>query len=309
MAVVLLPWESGHITAPLMRILIAIVHYWNPEGGGLHQSLRPDPEPRLQALRAQLQAFRRLDQAQSVLNIAQRAVVPANQALRHQIDVRLITDGQHTVLQRLDPAFRHWAQEVVTQPATGRELGFEAQRYLASQVNQNYDLYAYFEDDLIIHDPLFFHKIRWFLGLMGPSAALLPQRLEWHDGPHVVDRFYIDGPLVEQELRQWIPKPGPTVVFQLPTGDVVFDSPANPHSGCFVLSPQQLRAWTEHPCWQDGDRSFVSPLESAATLGIAKMFQLYKPAYSHASWLEVQHWGTSFHQLIGSSASTEDQSP
>lgn len=291
-----------------MRILLASVHYWDPAGGGLHQSLRPDPAPRLQALKAQLQAWRRLGQGQSVLNIAERVVYPVNEALRHQIDVRLITDGEHTVLDHLEEPYRSLVEEVVTQPATGKQLGFEAQRYLASQLEAGYDFYGYFEDDLIVMDPLFFHKIGWFQGLMGAGAVLLPQRVELHEGPHVVDRFYIDGPMVEAEVRQLIPTPAPTVVAQLPAGEAVFDSPANPHAGCFVLSAEQLRMWVEHPCWQDGDCSFVSPLESAATLGLTKVFQLYKPAFSHASWLEVQHWGTSFHQLIGSSASTEVQS-
>ena len=292
-----------------MRILLASVHYWNPEGGGLHQSLRPEPGPRLQALQAQLMALRRLDQGQSLLHIAQRAVLPANEALRHQIDIRLITDGEHTVLSRLDPAYRALVQEVVTQPANGKLLGFEAQRFLASQLEAGYDLYAYFEDDLVILDALFFHKILWFQGLMGPDALLLPQRVELHGSPHTVDRFYIDGPMLESEVRQLIPEQAATVVAHLPTGQAVFDSPANPHAGCFVLTAEQLHRWVEHPCWQDGDCSFVSPLESAATLGISKVFQLYKPAFSHASWLEVQHWGTSFHQLIGNVSTAEAQSP
>jgi len=291
-----------------MRILLASVHHWNPQGDGRHQSLRPQPEPRLQALQSQLLALRRLGQGQSLLHMAQRAVLPANEALRHQIDLRWITDGEHTVLDHLDPDYRALAQEVVTQPANSRLLGFEAQRFLASQLDQGYDLYAYFEDDLVILDPLFFHKIRWFQGLMGPDALLLPQRVELHPSPHEVDRFYIDGPILPNELRQLIPEPAPTVVAQLPGGEAVFDSPANPHAGCFVLTAEQLRRWVEHPCWQDGDCSFVSPLESAATLGIARVFHLYKPAFSHASWLEVQHWGTSFHQLIGSSLSSEAQS-
>ena len=29
-------------------------------------------------------------------------------------------------------------------------------------LDQSYDLYGYFEDDLIIHDPWFFRKIDWF---------------------------------------------------------------------------------------------------------------------------------------------------
>ena len=31
------------------------------------------------------------------------------------------------------------------------------------------------------------------------------------------------------------------------------------------------------------------------------MFRLYKPAFACASWLEIQHWGTSFSSLVGGS--------
>ena len=34
---------------------------------------------------------------------------------------------------------------------------------------------------------------------------------------------------------------------------------------------------------------FISPLESAATLGIMKNFNVYKPDYSCASFLEMEH--------------------
>jgi hypothetical protein len=82
-------------------------------------------------------------------------------------------------------------------------------------------------------------------------------------------------------------------------GELRFESPGNPHAGCFFLSQAQLQQWIQHPCWQDGDVSLVSPLESAATLGISRVFQLYKPALALAGWLELQHWGNSFHSLLG----------
>ena len=66
----------------------------------------------------------------------------------------------------------------------------------------------------------------------------------------------------------------------------------------FFLSDSQLRHWLDQPYWLDRDCSFISPLESAATLGISKAFKLLKPCFSHASWFELQHWGTSFHGLI-----------
>ena len=65
--------------------------------------------------------------------------------------------------------------------------------------------------------------------------------------------------------------------------------------------------WVSREHWLDGDSSFVSPLESAATLGIAKTFRLYKPVMAIGSWLELQHWGTSFHCLIGNEISLSSQ--
>jgi len=281
-----------------MRILLAIVHYWDPEGDGQHQSLRPNPAPRVAALQEQLLALCRLGLRRSYLHMGDRRAYPADEALRHQIDVRIITDGQHHVLAHLDPCFRPLFEEVVTTPANGRLLGFEAQRHLATELNAEYDFYAYFEDDLVIHDPLFFHKLSWFQQLLGEDSLLLPQRLELAQGPSRVDRFYIDGPLADADLARLNLKKGPVLVVPCFGEQMVFETPHNPHAGCFVLSHRQLKEWSERPWWLDGDCSFISPLESAATLGLIKTFRLYKPSFAHASWLEVQHWGTSFHCLL-----------
>jgi hypothetical protein len=281
-----------------MRILLAIVHYWDPQGGGHHQSLRPNPQPRIDALQQQLLCLRRLGGRQSYLHMVDRAVYPANDHWRHQIDVCLVTDGEHHVLDRLDPVFGSCYRDVPTSPANGRLLGFEAQKVLAEALDEEYDLYGYLEDDLLIHDPCFFHKLLWFTQLMGSDAVLLPQRIELCQQPHLVDRFYIDGPIAESELRQLVPQAGPVRLVEWGGGTVAFEPPLNPHAGCFFLTHEQLSHWSRQPWWQDGDTSFISPLESAATLGIAKTFALFKPCLSHAAWLEVQHFGTSFHGLI-----------
>ena len=282
-----------------MKILLAIVHHWNPKGGGRHQSLRSDPQPRLYALQDQLLALRRLGGYQGLLDIQQRLVVPANQWIRHTFDIHLITDGQHTVLDRLDPLYRGMVQEIVTEPETAKHLGFEAQKHLADHLTEGYDLYGYLEDDLLIHDPYFFHKIKWFVNQMGTEHVLLPHRMELWRSPDQVDKFYIDGPVTESDLSYLIPEPVTPVSAGLPVGQVIFESPKNPHSGCFFLNHDQLEHWCSHPCWQDGDCSYVSPLESAATLGLTKVFRLYKPEMANAGWLEIQHWGSSFRSLIG----------
>jgi hypothetical protein len=296
-----LAWDSGRALCETMRILLAIVHHWNPEGGGAHGSLSPDPTPRIEAFEQQLLALQRLGTRQAQLSIAAMQAQPANQALQHQIEVKVITDGEHHVLDRVAPSYKHLFQMVVARPSTAKHLGFEAQQFLASRLDQGYDLYGYMEDDLIIQDPWFFRKIEWFSRQLGDDCLLLPHRYELNAQPHAVDRFYIDGPMHEQELQQVIPNPSPPLAADWPGGRLFFESPSNPHAGCFFLTPQQLNYWIQQPCWQDGDCSWVSPLESAATLGIAKTFRLFKPAMRQASWLELQHWGISFHCLIGRS--------
>lgn len=283
-----------------MKILIAIVHYWNPEGNGRHASLRPDPIPRIKALQAQLLCLKRLGNLQGVLNINTRSVDNANQALRHTLDIKIITDGKNHVLDKLDPVYASMIDEVVTTPSDPKYLGFEAQRFLADNIEKDYDLYAYFEDDLQIRDPCFFHKINWFQKCAGSHCLLMPNRYEQFYKPATsVDRFYIDGPMVPGELAELIPNPPASITTSLPAGEILFSSPNNPHSGCFVLSRDQLKIWREKEWFLDYDCSLISPLESAATLGLLKTFDLYKPHMAYAGFLEIQHWGSGFFSLIG----------
>ena len=146
-----------------MRILVAVVHYWDPEGSGHHGSLRPNPRPRIEAFQQQLLSLMRLSQRQAQLTMETLTADPANKAFQHQIDIKVITDGEHHVLDQLDPPFRGLFQMVVAKPEGPKHLGFEAQRFLASRLDEAYDLYAYFEDDLIILDPGFFGKLIGFV--------------------------------------------------------------------------------------------------------------------------------------------------
>ena len=61
-----------------MKILITIVHHWNPKGDGKHASLRPQREPRLFGLQDQLLSLRRLGTSQGVLNMSKMVVEDAN---------------------------------------------------------------------------------------------------------------------------------------------------------------------------------------------------------------------------------------
>jgi len=291
-----------------MKILVAIVHHWNPAGGGRHASLRSKLEPRLYGLQDQLLSLRRMDSRQGVLNIANKSVDDANQSLRHNFTIKVVTDGCHHVLGSMEKCYLEMVDEIATSPPNAMQLGFEAHQVLADHLDQDYDLYAYFEDDLIIHDPLFFHKIFWFQNIVGSHAVLMPHRYEAFWKPvDTVDRFYIDGPMEDHELKALIPDPPLPLSTSLPGGQVTFASPKNPHSGCFVLSKSQMLHWSRQSWFMDRDCSLISPLESAATLGLTKTFKLFKPHFSYAAFLELQHWGTSFRSLIGGDISPPEK--
>ena len=40
----------------------------------------------------------------------------ANRQLHHEIDIKVITDGEHHILDRLDPPYKGLFQMVITQP-------------------------------------------------------------------------------------------------------------------------------------------------------------------------------------------------
>ena len=195
-------------------------------------------------------------------------------------------NGEHTVLDRLDPVFLQCFEEVVTSPETGLMLGFEAQDFLASQLDGGYDLYCYLEDDLVISDPQFFQKLAWLRELLPAEDLVLPQRVEFGRGPHPVDRFFIDGPLDVAEVNKLHLKERPPLVLRLLV-EMLFLNTKKSSFRLFFLSSNQLRHWRSQNYWLDRDSSFISSLESAATLGISKAFTLLKPAFSHASWLSL----------------------
>ena len=70
---------------------------------------------------------------------------------------------------------------------------------------------------------------------------------------------------------------------------VLFERTPYPSSGCFLLNAEQLAIWSESHAFRDGDTSYMSALDSAATLSVMKTFRIYKPVLDQASFLEVMH--------------------
>jgi hypothetical protein len=184
-------------------------------------------------------------------------------------------------------------------------LGFECQEVLRDALGQ-YDCYCYLEDDIVIHDPSFFSKLAWFTGRYGDHALLQPNRyacdFDWRGR-----KAY--GGNVRRERTDPFQNIDDTPVL---TGEVmgtkvVFRRPINPNAACYFLTEEQMKRWASQPYFLDRDISFAGPIESAASLGIMRTFKIYRPAPECASFLEVEHYGTSLWLI--ESESPDDRPP
>ena len=288
-----------------MRLLFAIAHFYNPQGSGRHASQRRDPQPRLQALTSAISALQQTYSAsQCAIDIGQKMAVPANQQCWNHIDITICTTGNFHLLDRLPiPKDSYIHHSTTCEPML---LGFECQAFLRDNLGR-YDYYCFLEDDLILSDPWFFIKLIWFNRITGDRNLLQPNRYESSINGQV-RKAYIDGdlkPHVTQKFQNVQEHPQLTgKVMECP---VVLQRALNPHSGCYFLNGSQMDYWVNQPYFLDRDTSFVGPLESAATLGIMKTFRIYKPAPQNASFLEIQHFGTSFLSLIGKQIKVSNQ--
>lgn len=280
-----------------MKILFAIAHYFNPDGGGKHGSLSKDSRSRIIALSTCITHLWALfGKSQRLIDIAHAVAVPVNKPQAHDLDIVICTTRNHHLLGQLPipkGVYHHHATQ-----AEPMLLGFECHALLRDCLGR-YDYYCYLEDDLILRDPWLFIKLNWFTQQAGNLNLLQPNRYELSPAGGI-GKAYIDGELaarVTERFQNVAEKP--ELKGHIMEHPVMFRRTLNPHAGCFFLNAKQMGYWAQQPYFLDRDTRFIGPLESAATLGIMRTFRIYKPAPDNASFLEIQHFGTAFLSLIG----------
>jgi hypothetical protein len=279
-----------------MRLLVTIPHYFNAAAGGGHGSLESESAKRVQAVADCLATLRQqFGRPQCEIDIARRTTIPANQATAVQIDVIICTTGSAHLLDQIPLETGYFVQRTTT--ADPELLGFECHSVLRQHLGR-YDFYCFLEDDLLVRDPWFFVKLRWFNRHFGDDAVLLPNRFELARNG-IVHKTYVDGQLRADATAPFQDTRDMPILDAVPLGqEVRFVRPLNPHAGCFFLNERQMAAWSEKPFFLDRDTRFIGPLESAATLGVMKAFRVYKPSVHNAGFLEVEHSGNRFFKLI-----------
>ncbi|NEP12866.1 MAG: calcium-binding protein [Symploca sp. SIO2C1] len=289
-----------------MRILFTIAHFFEPNPTGKYASQGKTSLPRLQALSQSITALHQLfGQTQCNIDIGQRLALPANQPQAHELEIVVCTTGKSHLLHQLPlPSSFYKHHSTQAEPML---LGFECQAVLRDYLGQ-YDYYCFLEDDLILHDPWLFIKLGWLTQRTGDQNLLQPNRYEVSTDA-LTHKAYIDGDLAPhvtapfQNVHEQ-----PELKGKIMETPITFRRTLNPHAGCYFLNANQMRHWANQTHFLDRDTSFIGPLESAATLGIMKTFRVYKTLPEQAGFLEIQHFGTKYLNLIGKKVSWEGHS-
>ena len=275
-----------------MRVRLAIIHYFKAEEASRHSSTDPHRrDQRAAVLRNVVDSWRGNLGPTTALNIETKRFDRLRGAV-DGLDIVVITNGTDHLLDEEHAKLRG-VRHVTAKVENPRRLGFAAQRLFADARNA-YDMFCYSEDDLRVADPAFVAKIAAFQHAFGPHRLLMPNRFEWNpQGPTL--KTWIDGDLRPGATERWR-DPLPDEDF-LRLDRTVFRRALNPHSGFHALSAVQLAHWVRQPHFGDGDSSFISPLESAATLGVMKTFPIYKAFGVDAGFLEIEHLDTRFSSM------------
>jgi hypothetical protein len=274
-----------------MRILFTVPHFYQPKAlrnfraaqEALHGSEADRADERVRTVSSCIQSLHQVFGTQQAHLVATRFA--CNGLIAGEIEIVVCTTGERHLLDRLPTnLFRHHRTE-----AHPRLLGYECHAVLAENVG-GFDYYCFLEDDLLISDPLFFWKQAWFASMVGDQAVLQPHRFELSTQPPI-RKLYIDGPIRDRTIspRFQNTRVRPRLQGRVLGVEVGFERVDNPHSGCFFLNAAQMQRWAEQPFFMDRSSEFWGPLESAATLGIMRTFEVYKPALANAGFLEVQH--------------------
>jgi hypothetical protein len=143
------------------------------------------------------------------------------------------------------------------------------------------------EDDILIEDREFFHKLTWLVSQSSVQYAFLPHRCE--SIPERGDVILSGDPDGGRPDLFW--GTGEQLTFDWSTGKRHFYRATNPHSGCFFLTQQQaliLRNHWHSRAWVT-DFQLSGPLEQAASGMLLPVFKVMKPVPADYRFFMVKH--------------------
>lgn len=285
------------VTRKPPKILFAIAHYYDSEGDGRYGSTSKSSEPRVTALARTISSLHQtFGPGQASLHLIGTAANAAADNQFADVSVVVCTVADKHLMNELPVSKRLYAHHIAD--CDPKFIGYECHQLLASAAAAGVDYVVFLEDDIVVQDPLFFTKLRWFNETFGEDSVLQPNRFEIR-AKKFPFKAYVDGGMRQERTEPYQDLYDRAFL----EGDVMgepqsFVRPLNPHSGCFFLSRKQMLHWAAQPYFRDRSTDFIGPLESAATLGVMRTFRVYKPALANPGFLEVEHAGPRYLHMV-----------
>ncbi|MBF0334431.1 MAG: hypothetical protein HQL40_12430 [Alphaproteobacteria bacterium] len=288
-----------------MKILVTIPHYYDHDSASQYGSANMDRMARVAILETMLNGLFDLFETGGGLvdwrlwdpaNPIPPKLIPANIEPDVQLDVVVCTVADRHLMGCLKPALASKLTHLISEDRP-LMLGFVARDVLGRKIGE-YDWYCYFEDDTMPVDRMTFAKLA--AATPSPGVVIMPNRYEI-DPARPNRKIYADGPTWVKGGRGAADLLLATGGFEITWGGakVRLRKVRNPHSGCFLLNAAQMRTFVASPAFRDYTPAYVGPLESAATLGILRTFDVYKPARENADFLDVHHLGGTVIKRLG----------
>ncbi len=282
-----------YVLGDAMRILVVVPHYFgpsHPENNLPEIGSYIEPLGRIAALNEMIVALHG-NFGPNRYTFEGKAISADDTAPSRCVDIVIMTMRDRNILPHLGLAPATFEIEYVDGKPPW--ISFHAQSLLRDRLG-SYDFYCCIEDDLIIHDPAFFKKLTWFQRTFGPRALLAPTRFEL-PSTGTPAKVINDMDLPERMITSFRRPNQPREIEGVWNGrSQIFHLPSNPHAGSFFLTQEQMAYWVKQPSFDDRDTSFAGPMESALTLSVGKVFDIYKSARPDPFFLEIHHFGVRY---------------
>ncbi|MBW0173035.1 MAG: hypothetical protein KXJ48_01280 [Vulcanococcus sp.] len=285
-----------------MRVQVCIPHYFrehadpgeNPNGyGSLRSGARLARSIALSRCITSLLDLQRRPET-CLLNMSSCSIDHiANSETPLEVQISLCTDGTNGLQEVLD-LYTNSIQVIDLPLDNPRDLPLACRDHLIRN-HPEADLLSYLEDDLVIHDKLYFDKQLWFHAYTNHQFSLMPHRYERVDAGSM-ETLMVDGPLDPSFISKFAQPQTNVAHGQFrDVENVSFDVASNPHSGTFCVSREQAQQLQAAELPRDG---FVGPLETAATLTVLHRYPVMKPSLNCWKFLRVEHGHPSFLRYI-----------
>lgn len=273
-----------------MKCLIVIPHVFEPKSGSLYSSQQESKrENKQKALEEATIGNIRRHNGDNYIHASlgkNQKVVTRRIDTTNKIDLEIqIYTNMHTSLVEGLPQNKKLKIHNIETDQNLRIPGIASQKLL--EQCEEYDILSYMEDDILIEDPEFFSKIKYFHEILPQEYTILPHRCEHiNGGGDVILSGDPDGGRAD---LFWDTKE--TIGINWPTAMKTMYRATNPHSGCFFISRAQakniLESWQKRN-WQCSFE-LSGPLEQAGSGRLLEYLKIMKPIPSEYKFFMVRH--------------------